>query len=104
MAKAIIVPRPINGRVPSKVDDHRPRAPLLLALLLSPSISITIEENKGILQCAPAPHVLLVQDHLTAHGKPGHSSADGFIPGLLTPVFVKLEVRSDGDSKSKLYY
>ena len=41
MAKAIIVPRPINGRVPSKVDDHRPRAPLLLALLLSPSISIS---------------------------------------------------------------
>ena len=41
MAEAIIVPRPINIRVPSKVDDHRPQAPLLLALLLSPSISIT---------------------------------------------------------------
>ena len=60
--------------------------------------------NKEIIQCTPAPHVLLVQDHLIEPGKLGPSSPDVLIPGRLTPVFVKLEVRrSDGNSKNKLY-
>ena len=60
---------------------------------LSPSIFMTIEENKEIIQCTPAPYALLVQDHLIEYGKLGHSGINVLIPGVLIAVFVKLEVR-----------